>query len=108
MSDAHSPSGEGNEMQRIGRPATAKEAGLQLVLENADVLERVSRNLYADRTRCSGLEADRQWDAMGDNERASWREEAIALLREHAAAPDPRTPDDDPDPGCGLPIEAVA
>lgn len=90
-----------SEISRIGREPNAAERGLQLVLEDVDVLERVSQNLFAGANRI--IESAALWGSMAEEEKCKWRREALNLLREHVESYRPTVVPDDPDPGASAP-----
>ena len=91
---------------RIGRRGNPAERGLQLVIENADVLERVGRNLFASAVRLAGITADQEWSNLTELERDEWKRDAIELLREHvlAYAPSESSPNSRGPDGAARPL----
>ncbi len=91
-------------LARIGRPANPAESTLQLVRENPEVLERMSKNLFGHEHGIFGRELTAQWNALDSAARANWFDRSLAIIEENA-----RTyvePDcDDPDPDEELDVE---
>lgn len=67
---------------RIGRPATPKERGYQLVAENPEVLERVACNLFGYLHGWILDEEQQRWAALRESRRERYRVEALAAIRE--------------------------
>lgn len=68
-------------MKRIGRSQTPYEAALTLALENPAVLDRMARNLYAERRDTFGIFAEQDWQTMRESRRETYRTAAVKLLR---------------------------
>jgi hypothetical protein len=92
-----------SDIVRIGREANPAERGLQLVMENAEVLDRVGRNLLGATTGRQGDALERAWRSLADDEKDAWRTQALERLRAHVEAYRPRQPPRDPDPGTAAP-----
>jgi hypothetical protein len=103
LAPAANPMPDTSDITRIGRPANPAERGLQVVVENAAVLERVGRNLLGAVKGWQGGALERAWRRLSEDEKEVWRAEALERLRAHVEAYRATQPPRDPDPGAAVP-----
>ena len=86
-------------IRRIGREPNVAEVGVQRVQENPALMDHVATNLMARSLGLTERGAAEAWRSMSDDDRDTWRRDAIRLLRQEAAEYTPPVDPDDPDPG---------